>query len=109
MVNENHIFEIVTKHHRTNSDKTNNHRRDSQQNQRESYNPRSFMGLLTRSQTMVMIMRSFFVVMITMMFVMVSIICFAKTFFTVEYEEIHPERIERSDEHTRNDSKVSKP
>jgi hypothetical protein len=49
------------------------------------------------------------VVTMIVMVIMVRIGILVKTFLAVKHQEIHAEGIERSDENTRHDSKVSKP
>jgi len=54
---------------------------------------------------MVMIVRSFFVIMITMMIMLFGM---TKTLFAVENKEVHPEGIEGSDKNTGHHSEVGK-
>ena len=106
--------------HRLDREETNQHRWNSQQDQRQGNNPWRLVWLLTWCQTVVLIMavvvmRVMCMIIVTMVSVssfgmcVVVMMCvlFTETLFTVEYQEVHTEGVERRDEYTSQYSKVS--
>ena len=64
------------------------------------------MRLLTRRKAVVMVMRGFFVIMITMMHIVTIL---PKAFFAMEDQKIHTEGVESSHKNTCHHSKIREP
>src|SRR5690606_30102843 len=98
-INKDHIFEEIAVHHRLDHEVTDQNRRDSQQDQRQRHHPWRLVRLLTWCQTMMFFVVSVIIVSVMCMIVVMCVL-FAETLFSVEYQEVHTERVERRNKYT---------
>ncbi len=104
-------LEKLAEEHRLYDHITNEYGRNGQEHQGKRHHPRSLVRLLTGSETVVMIWRCLFIILIAVMHRMAMIMTFmrlAKTLFPVEHEEIHAEGIESGDKNPGHHREIGK-